>query len=125
MTFSAEATLPTPEPTTLSIISGDNQEEFTGEALTNPFVTEVRDQHGAPMEGVTVTFTVLTGSGTLSAETVMTDANGRAESTLTLGTEPRHGHRRGNCRRYLPNGGLERRSDPPTTDSNQLINYLR
>ena len=88
VTFSAEATLSSPTPTNLSIISGDNQEGLTGEALTNPLVTEVRDQHGASMAGVTVTFTVLTGSGTLSAETVMTDANGRAESTLTLGTDP-------------------------------------
>ena len=86
--FSAEATLPSPTPTSLLNISGDNQEGFTGEPLANPFVTEVRDQHGNPMEGVTVTFTVLTGSGTLSAGTVMTDANGRAESTLTFGTEP-------------------------------------
>ena len=88
VTFSAEATLLSPTPTSLSIISGDNQEGFIGEPLANPLVTEVRDQHGDPMEGATVTFTVLTGSGTLSAETVMTDANGRAESTLTLGTDP-------------------------------------
>ena len=88
VTFSAEATLLSPTPTSLSIISGDNQEGLTGESLTNPLVTEVRDQHGAPMAGVTVTFTVLTGSGTLSVETVMTDANGRAESTLTFGTDP-------------------------------------
>ena len=88
VTFSAEATLPSPDPTSLSIISGDNQKGLTGEPLPNPLVTEVRDQRGDPMAGVTVTFTVLTGSGTLSAETVMTDANGRAESTLTLGTDP-------------------------------------
>ena len=86
--FSAKATLPSPIPTSLLNISGDNQEGFTGEPLVNPFVTEVRDQHGNPMEGATVAFTVLTGSGTLSADTVMTDANGRAESTLTLGTDP-------------------------------------
>ena len=88
VTFSAEATLSAPTPTSLSIISGDNQEGLTGEPLTNPFVTEVRDQHGDPMEGVTVTFTVLTGSGTLSAGAVTTDANGRAESTFTFGTDP-------------------------------------
>ncbi len=88
VTFSAEATLPPPEPTTLSIVSGDNQEELTGEALTNPFVTEVRDQHGAPMEGVTVTFAVTAGDGSLSATTATTDQAGQAETTLTLGTEP-------------------------------------
>ena len=45
-------------PTALSIISGDNQSGLTSEALANPFVIEVRDQNGGPMEGVTVTFAV-------------------------------------------------------------------
>ena len=86
--FSAGASLPPPMPTTLAAISGDNQNRLTGEALLNPFVVEVRDQYDAAMEGVTVTFTLLTGGGSLSAETTMTDSNGRAESALTLGSEP-------------------------------------
>ena len=86
--FNAEAALPPPEPTNLAIISGDNQTGLTGEPLTNPFVVEVRDQYGDPMAGVTVTFAVLGDDGVLSTETTMTDANGRAEITLTLGTEP-------------------------------------
>ena len=40
------------------------------------------------MAGVTVTFTLLTGDGALSTETPTTDANGQAETTLTLGNEP-------------------------------------
>ena len=72
----------------LEKISGDNQSGFTGEPLANPFVVEVRDQFSDPLEGATVTFTATAGGGTLSAETATTDANGRAESTLTLGTEP-------------------------------------
>ena len=86
--FSAEATLPPPIPTRLSIVSGDNQTGFTGEPLANPFIVEVRDQRGDPMGGVTVTFAVTAGGGLLSATTGTTDANGRAESTLTLGSEP-------------------------------------
>ena len=86
--FSAEASLPPPVATSLSIVSGDNQEELTGETLANPFVIEVRDQYDAPLAGVTVTFALPTGGGSLSSEMVMTDANGRAESTLTLGSEP-------------------------------------
>ena len=85
--FSAEATLP-PVPTTLSIISGENQNGMTGEVLTAPFVVEVRDQYGGPMEGVTVPFTVSAGDGTLSTITAMTDVNGQAEITLTLGSDP-------------------------------------
>ena len=39
------------------------------------------------MEGITVTFAVTAGSGSVSAKTVTTGANGRAASTLTLGSE--------------------------------------
>ena len=86
--FNAEGTLPPPIPTTLSIVSDDNQTGLTGETLADPFVVDVHDQYGDPMEGVTVTFTLLTGDGALSIETTMTDANGQAETTLTLGNEP-------------------------------------
>ena len=86
--FSAEAALPPPVPTTLSIVSGDNQNGLTGEVLANPFVVKVRDQYDAPMEGVTVTLAVSAGGGTPSPEMTTTDANGQAESTLTLGPNP-------------------------------------
>ena len=85
--FRAEATLP-PMPTTLSIISGDNQTGLTGEALANPFVVEVRDEDGNPLEGVTVTLAVSEGSGSLSDTSVETDTNGLAQSLLTLGVDP-------------------------------------
>ena len=86
--FSAEASLLPPAPTTLSIVSDDNQTGLTGETLADPFVVEVLDQYGNPISGVTVTVTVLGDDGVLSTETTTTDANGRAEITLTLGTEP-------------------------------------
>ena len=86
--FSAEATLPPSEPTTLSIVSGDNQTGVIGEVLASPFVVEVRDQYDDPLEGATVTFAVTASGGTLSVVTVMTDANGQAESILTLGADP-------------------------------------
>ena len=86
--FNAEGTLPPPIPTTLSIVSDDNQTGLTGETLADPFVVDVHDQYGDPIEGVMVTFTLLTGDGALSTETTTTDANGQAETTLTLGNEP-------------------------------------
>ena len=86
--FNAEGTLPPPIPTTLSTVSGGDQTGLTGEPLMDPFVVEVSDQYGDPVEGVTVTFTLLTGDGALSTETPTTDANGQAETTLTLGNEP-------------------------------------
>ena len=86
---STEATLPPLIPTTLEGISGDNQSGLTGETLANPFVVEVRDQNGDSMAGITVTFAATSGGGALSATTAMTDANGQAASTLTLGSYSR------------------------------------
>ena len=88
VTFNAEASLPPPMPTALSIISGDNQNGLPGETLADPFVVEVRDQNGDPLEGVTVTFTVSAGGGSLSDTSVDTDANGLVQTALTLGNDP-------------------------------------
>ena len=75
-------------PPALLKISGDNQKGITGAALEDPFVVEVQDANGSVFAGVPVTFVVTTGSGTLSTTRTTTDANGRAESTLTLGPNP-------------------------------------
>ena len=75
-------------PKTLKIVSGDDQEGVPGTALENPFVVEVRDRSGGTLPGVEVTFSVSSGGGTLSATSVTTNANGRAQSTLTLGPTP-------------------------------------
>ena len=71
----------------LSKVSGDNQSGVSG-AVLDPFVAEVRDQDFSALEGISVTFTVTAGNGTLSATRTTTDENGRAESTLTLGKNP-------------------------------------
>ena len=75
-------------PITLEKISGDYQEELPGATLDNPFVVEVRDQSDEPLPGAEVMFSVSGGGGTLSATSVTTDANGRAERILTLGPNP-------------------------------------
>ena len=69
----------------LSKVSGDNQSGISGTVLSNPFVVEVRDQNLSMLEGISVTFAVTAGGGTLSVTHTMTDANGQAESTFTLG----------------------------------------
>ena len=74
-------------PTLLKIL-GDSQEGVPGASLATPFVVEVMDAHGKPMQGVSVTFAVTAGTGRLSATTVTTDATGKAETTLTLGRSP-------------------------------------
>ena len=88
-------------PTSLTKVSGDAQAGVTGTALANPFVVEVKDGGGTEVgrsnlagsspptpvafAGVPVTFAVTAGGGTLSATSVATDANGRAQVTLTPG----------------------------------------
>ena len=72
-------------PTAPVKISGDNQQGNTGAALAQPFVVEVRDGDSVMFAGVPVTFSVTAGGGTLNATSTTTDANGRAQSTLTLG----------------------------------------
>ena len=51
--------------TGLSKVSGDNQAGVSGVVLPNPFVIEARAENLSTLEGVSVTFTVITGDGTL------------------------------------------------------------
>ena len=74
-----------PHPALLKV-SGDGQEGAPGATLKTPFVVEAMDEHGKPIGGKTVGFSVLEGEGILSAKTVETDARGKAGVTLTLGS---------------------------------------
>ena len=71
----------------LTKVSGDGQEGLVGEQLAEPFVVSVLDQDGSAFAGAVVSFSVTAGGGTLSAATVTTDANGRAATRLTLGSD--------------------------------------
>jgi hypothetical protein len=75
-----------PAPATLTVVSGDGQTlDFNEES--EALVVEVLDQNNDPLEGVTVAFE---GSGvahSLSDESVQTGADGRAQITVTAGTE--------------------------------------
>ena len=72
-------------PTILLHVSGNNQSATEGEALTNPLIVQVNDQHGDPFQGSTVTFSVSPNDATLGTTTAITDSDGRAQTTLTLG----------------------------------------
>ena len=67
-------------------ISGDSQQGASSTALVDPFVVEVQDGAGIVFAGVPVTFAVTAGGGTLNAASTTTDDNGRAETTLILGS---------------------------------------
>ena len=68
----------------IALISGDNQSAPVNTALPAPLVVQVTDQSGNPISGVTITWSV-TGDGSVSDETTVTDANGQTSVTRTLG----------------------------------------
>ena len=74
-------------PHSLTKVCGDDQEGTAGVLLAEPFVVSVVDEDGAAMAGVDVSFAVTAGGGTLSSATATTNANGRARTWLTLGSE--------------------------------------
>jgi uncharacterized protein with beta-barrel porin domain len=68
--------------------SGDNQSGNPGATLA-PFVITIVPPGGATnLAGVPVTFTITSGTGTLSTTSTVTDAAGQASTTLTLGLTP-------------------------------------
>ena len=83
MTFTVTVGEP---PAELVKVSGDTQHGKLGTRLANPFVVEVQDKDGNPVEGVQVTFRVTAGGGILSTATATTDTSGRAQTSLTLGS---------------------------------------
>ena len=75
-------------PHSLTKVCGEDQEGTVGILLDRSFVVSVLDEDGAAMAGVVVTFSVTAGGGTLSSATATTEANGRAATRLTLGSQP-------------------------------------
>jgi uncharacterized repeat protein (TIGR01451 family) len=100
LTIAAAVQMPTPllatvavdvmagDPTTLTLISGDQQTAVVGQPVAAPFIVRVTDANGRPVPGVAVSFQALTGGGTLTAAETNTDGQGRASTTLTLGSAP-------------------------------------
>ncbi len=83
--FTATATAP-PTPTTIALGSGDGQNGKTLEALSSPFVVRVTDDQGGGVAGVTVTWAVMAGDGSLSSPSSSTNGQGDASVTFTPGT---------------------------------------
>ena len=74
-------------PPKLVKISDDNQVTAPGDSVT--FTVEFQDSDGSPMPDVDLTFSILSGdeaNASLNPVRATTDANGRAVTTLTLGT---------------------------------------
>jgi len=84
VTFTATAQART--PATVTAVSAPNQNGVTGSAVAEAPTVRVNDQTGAALAGVTVTFAVTAGGGTIATTTATTGANGQASAgTWTLG----------------------------------------
>lgn len=74
--------------TTLRKVSGDNQTEvLINTAFPQPLVVEVLNQQNAPLQGITVQWSIA-GPGTLSSASTTTGSNGRAQVNVTAGSTP-------------------------------------
>ncbi len=71
----------------LTKVSGDSQSAQAGKAFGAPLVVQVMGTNGQPVVNQSVGFTV-TGGATLSANSALTDATGKAQVTVTAGATP-------------------------------------
>ena len=74
-----------PRIATLIAVSGSGQFGPLGAPLAQPLVVRVEDQSGSPVEGATVDWDVVLGGGDVSPDQSLTDEDGLASTTLTLG----------------------------------------
>jgi uncharacterized protein (TIGR03437 family) len=72
----------------VQIVSGNNQVAAPGESLPAPVSIRVVTTGGAPVSGVSVAFSVITGNATADRHFAVTDPNGVAGSTIVLGSAP-------------------------------------
>ncbi|HWK88495.1 MAG TPA: Ig-like domain-containing protein, partial [Longimicrobium sp.] len=71
--------------TALQKAAGDAQSGSPGTALANPVVVRAVDAHGNAVPGVGITWTVMSGGGSVTPPTNTTGAGGTASATWTLG----------------------------------------
>ena len=72
-------------PGGLNVVSGNSQTAITGVQFSQPLVVQALDNQKNPVPGVSVNFTVTSGSATLSSPAATTDNSGNATVTVTAG----------------------------------------
>lgn len=77
-----------PPAAAVARIGGDQQQGTINTALTVPLSVRVTNSGGLAQEGVTVSWTVTSGGGSVSPPTSVSDVNGVATTTWTLGPVP-------------------------------------
>ena len=77
-----------PSPADVTIVSGNGQTGMVGTELPGALVVRVTDSGSRPAAGVTVSWVVTAGGGSVTPATGPTDATGSASARWTLGTAP-------------------------------------
>jgi hypothetical protein len=72
-------------PATLMVVQGKDQAVQGGKELPNAIVLRVLTEDGKPVEEASIGFTVVTGGGSVTPGSVLTDANGEARTKWILG----------------------------------------
>jgi hypothetical protein len=72
-------------PATITALSADTLRGTVGSAASLPLTVTVKNAAGEPLDTVLVTFTVVTGNGSVANAAVRTNASGQASTTWTLG----------------------------------------
>jgi hypothetical protein len=75
---------PRETPGSLTISGGNNQSVVSGTAAATPLAVTLLSQSGAPMQGITISWTVVPNAGgSVSNVATQTDANGQATTTFS------------------------------------------
>src|SRR4051812_39493392 len=75
-----------PVPAAIQAVDGNGQVGAPGATLQTPLTVQVTDAQGDGVAGVTVSWSALSGSGSVSPGSSTTDSAGRASAEFTLGT---------------------------------------
>lgn len=70
----------------LTMVSGNGQSGLAGRALASPFVVKVVDQSNSGLAGVTVTWTIAMGGGSVSSAVTTSSSNGHVSTLYTGGS---------------------------------------
>lgn len=77
---------PTPTPAALEATGTIPESAAAGTALSGPLRVQLLDEEGVPLSGISITWSVVAGGGSLSESASATGANGEASVSWTLGT---------------------------------------
>src|SRR4030081_2423022 len=74
--------------TAIGLVAGSNQRAPAGKTLAQALVVRATNRKGSPASGKRVMFRLGGGQGSVDPASALTDADGRARATWTLGTYP-------------------------------------